>query len=101
MTRPPEDDRLVRFLKDNTPTAPPADRGLEDRILSATHRPPRRRLWLVPTAIAAGLLVAWGSYRTLTPDKPTPEELAELEAFMTDTWECTLDGCNELEFGIW
>ncbi len=42
----------------------------------------RRSLWLMPPAIAAGLSIAWGTSRLLTPAPQTTTELASLEVLL-------------------
>lgn len=101
----PEDDpRLSVFLKQHRPDIPPASPDLEAQIMAAiattpqqlaTVEPPllprsrwtRSKRWVVPSAIAAGLLVSLMSYRSLTPAPTLSEaELAELETFIETTW---------------
>jgi len=48
---------------------------------------PHRRQWLTVSAIAASLLIAWGSTNLLMQPKPSAAELASLEAFLENTWE--------------
>ncbi|MDX2232172.1 MAG: hypothetical protein NW220_21230 [Leptolyngbyaceae cyanobacterium bins.349] len=108
MSPHPEDDSpLTQFLKHHAPNVPAASADLEERLLTlieqspqaTTSLPPVRRsrprdrrphgVWLLPTAIAAGL-VAMVSYQTLLPPQPSEAELAELETFIESTWQGTL-----------
>jgi hypothetical protein len=69
---------------------------LEERILAAVANEPahksqyrHRRLWLVPPAIAAGVLIATAGHRLLTPPSPNRAEIANLEAFFVNSWDGT------------
>lgn len=102
---PKDDQKLVNFIRQYRPEAPPVHEDIKARIeanimavvsASPSSEPVRksqvisfrrRSLWLMPPAIAAGLLIAWGTNRLLTP-APTPAtELASLEVFIEDTWD--------------
>lgn len=87
---PPEDDQQWQeFLRKNCPTPPPIGPDLEEKLMKAVQHSPHpvlnRRLWAVPPVIAAGLLMAWSSYRTLIP-VPNPSQTASLEAFLENNW---------------
>lgn len=99
MTQPPMDDEhLVDFLRQNRPIPPSTPPDLEERIMisitasSTSSSPPNvtafpyRRLWVVPSAIVAGVLIAWGSDRFFAPTRPTAAELASLETFLENNW---------------
>jgi hypothetical protein len=98
MTQPLIDDqRLVTFLHQHRPGAPPPAPDLEERILAAVASEPahvcrsrHRRLWLVPPAIAAGVLIATAGHRLLTPPTPSPGDIANLEAFLVNNWDSTI-----------
>jgi hypothetical protein len=106
MTQFPDDDpALTHFLRQHRSTPPPASPDLEDRILQAIatdalKKPPgaqvipfhkRRRLWLVPSTLAAGLLVALVSYQMLPRFQQTDrKETASLETFVENTWDNSL-----------
>ncbi len=100
-----EDKPLTEFLKQYQPVVPPASLDLEDRIMAAIEtnisaaeflrrdRDPsagttqRRKFWLIPSAIAAGVIATVVGYRTFTPaPQPNPAEAAELEAFIESSW---------------
>lgn len=94
MTRPPEDDRLVEFLRSHQPVPPPARPALEHQIMAAVERaekPPvlqePHRAWhrraFIP-AIAASCLVAWGGWVGWR-DFRQPAELAAAD-FLAETW---------------
>ena len=84
-----EDRQWQEFLRQNRPTPPPASPDLEDQLMKAIEKSPQpavsRRMWAVPPAIAAGLLMAWSGYRLLIP-LPAPSNAASVEAFLEDNW---------------
>lgn len=87
---PPDDDKQWQeFLHQNCPTPPPASPDLEEQLINAiemSQQPANsRRLWALPPAIAAGLLMVWSSYRTLMPI-PELSNSATVEAFLEDNW---------------
>ncbi len=107
----PEDDKpLTEFLRQHRPVPPPARADLEDQILNsieadispeefirrdrrlssgASHQ--RRKTWLIPSAIAAGVIATVIGYRTFAPaPQPSPAETAELEAFIESSWSNTV-----------
>jgi hypothetical protein len=102
---PNNDQKLVEFLRQNCPDLPPENQDLEAQIMAAVAATPlsdsgqkspvipfrRRSLWLMPPAIAAGLLMAWGTSRLLTPPPQTTTDLASLEVFIENTWDGVLD----------
>lgn len=98
---PKDDQKLVDFIREHRPEVPPTNQALEAKIMAAvaatTPSQPvkqsrviswrRRSLWLMPPAIAASLLIAWGTNQLLTPPPPTATELASLEDFIENTWD--------------
>jgi hypothetical protein len=98
---PKDDQKLVDFIHQYRPEVPPGSEDLEARIMAALEaKHPseamqkssviplrRRRLWLMPPAIAAGLLISWGTHHWLTPAPPTETEIASLEVFIETTWD--------------
>jgi len=102
MSKLPKDDhKLVDFIRQNCPEVPPTNQDLEAKIMAAvaatTPSEPvkpspvmswrRRSLWLMPPAIAASLLIGWGTNQLLTPVPLTATELASLEYFIENTWD--------------
>lgn len=100
----PDGDRpLTDFLKHHRPTVPSAAADLEDHLMatvmdtpqvlpvpsSRSQRTYRRILWVLPSAIAAGLVAVIG-HQTLSPPQFSEAELAELETFIESTWQGTL-----------
>ena len=68
------DEPLVNFLKQHEPLPPPAPPDAEDSLMALIaeqdpiSRPrPRKKskvIWLIPTAIAAGMTIMWGRYQS-------------------------------------
>ncbi len=104
MTQQPKDDQdFANFLRQHRPVPPPAQPDLEERLMSAIAQVEPdlkvsgkpllngyRSLWLVPPAIAAGLLSYWAGERVLLPTKPSSAQLARLEVFMETSWDSVL-----------
>jgi hypothetical protein len=96
-----DDLKLQAFLQQHRPAVPPPAPGLEAKILAEiapkrrSSQPrssqPRSVVWLVPPAIAAGLVATLLSYRSLTPTQPTATELANLEAFLETSWRGSIN----------
>lgn len=87
---PSHDERWQEFLRQYRPTPPPAASELEEQLMNAIERTPQRpaiswRLLAVPSAIAAGLVMALSSYRILIPSQE-PSNYASLEAFLESNW---------------
>lgn len=83
---PPDDRQWKEFLRQHRPVPPPAAPELEERLMQAIEKSPiHRRLWAVPPALAAGLLMAWSGYRTMIP-LPAASNSATLEAFLENNW---------------
>jgi hypothetical protein len=87
---PPDDKQWQEFLRQYRPTPPPAAVDLEHQVMHAIDRTPQQppinwRLWAIPSAIAAGLLMTLSGYRLLMP-LPEPSNAASLEAFLENNW---------------
>lgn len=108
---PNNDQKLVEFLRQNRPEVPPANQDLAAEIMAMVaatplaESVPKSRViplrwlsfWLMPPAIAAGLLMAWGTSRLFIPTSPPAAELASLEVFIEKTW----DGIFEQDSQDW
>jgi hypothetical protein len=104
MSQFPKDDReLISFIQRYRPLPPPADSTLEKQIYhrvsqeSQQHKRHQLR-WLIPTAFAASLLAIWGGYNLTKPSdyqqfvtQSTTIQTAELEDFMVNTWQETMN----------
>lgn len=85
MNQKPDDDyEFVDFLKQNQPIPPPAAPDLERRVMSSLS-PRRRRLWIVPTAIATGLMTTFVGYRLFQPAELSADAPA-IEEFIESNW---------------
>lgn len=94
---PQNDDTLVDFLRQHRPSVPSPALDLEAEIMAAVAQEPnfappvqRRQLWLVPPAIAAGLLISWAGYSSYTHQKSL-QNLPQLEAFIENNWDGLLE----------
>jgi hypothetical protein len=104
-----EDKLLTEFLKQHQPVAPPASVNLEDRIMreietnispeefvrrdrsQSSGSTQQHQVWLIPSAIAAGVIATVIGYRTFAPaPQPSPAEVAGLEAFIESSWSNTV-----------
>jgi hypothetical protein len=106
MTRLTDDDEnLINFLRQNSPEVPPASPDLEWQICQQIKVAPIERnryrfpLWLMQPAMAAGLLAFMIGYPSFAPSKPSPAEMAKLEAFMESNWQATVG--DNLDNDIW
>ena len=106
------DEDLLLFLKQHEPIPPLTPANAEDELMALiakeAPRVSRRKsklIWLIPTAITAGVAVMWGQSRmgfspqfteqhnqedavTLVSQSQTNEEL---EAYLTETWLGTME----------
>lgn len=88
------DQAFVQFLKKYQPMPPSPSRDLEKRVMSCIQSQPQsfsvdQRLWMIPTAIAAGFCLLWGGSQWL---KPSPqlahtEQSQEVATFLADNWQ--------------
>ena len=96
---PDKDENLVQFLRHYRPIAPAPPNDLEKRVMAMVQQHPRsspvsRKLWIIPSAIAAIACLAWGASRWL---EPTPNfashesQSQELAAFLVDNWQNVAD----------
>lgn len=110
--KPPDDDRLVQFLKDHNPCPPSPAMDHEAALMAIIEaqdsgRNPRLRpkklIWLLPTAIAAGFTVMWSQYKpAISPpeiaENPSAAVLVqsgstadqELASFLEESWSSSL-----------
>jgi hypothetical protein len=104
---PPDDQALKQFLQQHRSPVPAASPDLEAQIMQAVEQTPvaksqphahkPRRLWVVPSAIAASLLVAFGSSHWIKVHQPTAADLENLAAFLETSWNGTLSNNTETE----
>jgi len=96
---PDKDENLVQFLRHYRPIAPAPPNDLEKRVMAMVQQHPRsspvsRKLWIIPSAIAAIACLAWGASRWLepTPNLASQESQSqELAAFLVDNWQNVAD----------
>ncbi|MDJ0730229.1 MAG: hypothetical protein QNJ33_09600 [Crocosphaera sp.] len=104
MSQFPKDDReLISFLQQHRPSPPPADLSLEKKIYlrishESQHRQNLQLRWLIPSVITTSLLALWGTYNLIKPSEyekfvrqSQGIETAEIEHFMINTWEETMN----------
>jgi hypothetical protein len=102
---PDKDEKLVQFLRHYRPIAPPPPSDLEKRVMAMVQQnsrssPMSPRLWIIPSAIAAVLCLAWGGSRWLepTPNFASQESQSqELAAFLVDNWQNVADPVVNLQ----
>ena len=93
MTQFPDDDKpLLEFLRQHRGHVPPSAPDLESQIMQAVASAPlqgRRKMWILPSALVASLLVTWAGYRVLVPNTASTASTntAELEAFLATNWD--------------
>jgi hypothetical protein len=99
-----DDQKLQAFLRQHRPVPPPASSELEEQLMQAiafdakttddrqtnlafakSQKPNQARLlWLIPSTIAASLVIIWSSSHLLIP---APELAnASLESFLETNW---------------
>lgn len=99
-----DEQKLQAFMRQHRPVPPPASPDLEEQLMQAiafnsnttvnkpinlaiakSQKPNRvRQRWLIPSTIAAGLLITWSSTRLLIPTSELAN--ASLEAFLETNW---------------
>jgi len=102
MSHHSSDERLVQFIREHHPSPPSPKENIEDTLIAqietearsteVTVTPfPRIRYqgWVFGSAIAASVLFLFTSVRFLQPNSNSlsPQETAELEAFLIENWE--------------
>lgn len=88
------DQAFVQFLKQYQSVPPAPSRDLEERVMACIQSEPQsseitQRLWMIPTAIAAGFCLLWGGSQWLKPSSQLAhtEQSQEVAAFLTDNWQ--------------
>lgn len=101
---PEEEKEWLAFLRENRPTPPPAANDLEEQLMMAiaqalaslrlasltpiatsSQQVKTRKMWLVPSAIAASLLMTLSGYFFLNLSHNSPN-YASLETFLENNW---------------
>lgn len=104
MSQFPKDDReLISFMQQYRPLPPPGDSALEKQIYlkiscESQQSKPHSIRWVMPSMIAASLLGIWGISNIMEPSdyqkfikQSQVIETAEIENFMINTWEETMN----------
>ncbi|MDJ0660779.1 MAG: hypothetical protein QNJ42_15010 [Crocosphaera sp.] len=104
MSQFPKDEReLLSFLQQHRPLPPPADSTLEKQLyLKICHESQQTKTnsvrWLVPSIMVSSLLAIWGITNLMKPSEyqqflqqSQVREKAELEKFMLNTWEASIN----------
>jgi hypothetical protein len=87
------DRNLVNFLQSHRPSSPSEAIDLEEQIIELVDREDvlarqksERFFWAIPSAIIAGVVIGWGSYRSLIPQTQVSVTSDELEIFLVNSW---------------
>jgi len=97
MTFPPDDDRLVEFLRRHRPEPPPAAPELESQLMATVAQSqrqwvrPQRRRWTA-RALAAALVLAGGAGVVWRLTAPRLQTAAGVDEFVADTWYASAYG---------
>ena len=99
-----EDDHFIQFLQTHQPQPPPATEDRETALMALLEIHPQqsapksrsmgRVIWLVPTAIAAGVSLLWNEYK---PSVPIPEFALEAGSAAFVSIEATTSNDEGLE----
>lgn len=91
------DSDLVNFLQQHRPLPPKANPHLETQLMELIERQPQKSvkklpglLWAVPGAIAM-VVVTYSSQRFLEPTPQLTQDVANMELFLTNSWEVTIN----------
>ncbi|MBE9168468.1 hypothetical protein IQ238_13415 [Pleurocapsales cyanobacterium LEGE 06147] len=99
MTHLPQDEErnLVNFLRQNYPVPPPAKSDEEEQLMELLQQQPyrsqqqkRKPLWMISSAIVAGILLLWGSDRWLQYKTQLVIDADALATFLVTTWNDAL-----------
>ncbi|WP_448381541.1 hypothetical protein [Gloeomargarita sp.] len=82
-----EDDRLVAFLRQYAPCAPPPSPGLEARIMRATRCQPRPVWQWVPPVVAIASVSLGLGMASAHLWQPGPAQVAEIEVWVEAQWQ--------------
>jgi len=100
MSHHSSDERLVQFIREHHPSPPSPKENIEDTLIAqietearSTNVTPFRKIpyqgLAFGSVIAASVLLLFTSVRFLQPNSNSlsPQETAELEAFLIENWE--------------
>lgn len=108
---PPDDEKLVKFLRQYRPVPPPAGASAEEGLLAALNsenkvrQSPYSFRWAIPALVAAGVLLVWGGIRIFTPltlpqgqIADRTQENTDIEEFMLSSWNSAIEGTNSIAY---
>ena len=91
-----DDQKLIAFLKKHRSLPPSADNKFEMELMNKINQLPQEKtqpsqrpsLWIIPSAIAASLILLWGGINWLSPSPQTAQVATdeELEEFLLNGW---------------
>ena len=93
--------QLSQFLRKYQPIAPPAPDDFEHNLFTLIEKESQvtaqkyNRKWILPSAIAASLMLILSSYYFLKPASQTAnqnQEIEEMEKFFVDSWDGAIKG---------
>jgi len=87
------EDELISFLQRYRPLPPEESWDGETKLMESlpTREGKRHYLFLSLTAIATGLLLTYFGYRQFQPAFQQAAKERQLEAFLIDNWDATLE----------
>ena len=101
MSHQSSNEPLVQFLREHRSSPPVPKREIEHSLMAqieaenrlgemATVPKVRHQRWAFGGVIAASVLLLFTSIRFLQPTPSSPQEMAELEAFIMENWEAVI-----------
>ncbi len=93
-----DDLKLIEFLQQYSPVAPSPENNFEDNLFNLLAKEPQihsqihSRKWLLPSAIAASLILISGGYYFLKPSPQMANQNEEIEEFLVNSWDGTIQG---------
>ncbi len=95
-----EEQKLVTFLKQYRPAPPATNIHIEEQLLAIVSQERLSKssnwLWVIPGAIATGLLLIYGSLIRDNFVLKIAKQTEDLEAFMVNSWQGSMDDNQEL-----
>lgn len=107
---PPDDEKLVKFLRQYRPVPPPASPSAEERLTIALLNSERQVQqisysfrWAIPAVVAASALLVWGGFRFFQPVPQVQivdrtQENTDIEEFMLSSWNSAIEGTNSIAY---
>ena len=102
---PPDDDKLVAFIREYRPMPPPSSVNLEQQLIGMVKKTPiceqqsDKRRWLISGACMVSLLLFWVGWRWSAPQPQVAVTTEELETFLVESWQTTfVDSMSPLQY---